>query len=92
MLADLKNVIARLTDIGLGINGGKCELTILDHASLDDCQLTEAIFKAVLPDIKIVLINECTLLGVLISPRPFAQSYYREARRLDPYGRLSGAN
>ena len=25
---------------------------------------------AVLPNIKIVLINDCTLLGVLISPRP----------------------
>ena len=54
VLADLQNVIAWLTDIGLEINGGKCELTILNHASLNDCQLTEAIFKAVLPDIKIV--------------------------------------
>ena len=58
VLADLQNVIALLTDISLKINGGKCKLTILNHASLDDCQLTEAIFKAVLPDIKIVLIND----------------------------------
>ena len=52
MLADLQNVIAWLTNIGLDINGGKCKLTI-NYASLDDCQLTEAIFKAVLPNIKI---------------------------------------
>ena len=51
VLADLQNVIAWLTDIGLEIIGGKFELTILNHALLDDCQLTEAMFKAVLPDI-----------------------------------------
>ena len=28
VLADLENVISRLTKIGLEINGGKCELTI----------------------------------------------------------------
>ena len=38
VLADLQNVIAQLTDNGLEINGGKCELTILNHASLGDCQ------------------------------------------------------
>ena len=69
MLADLQNVISRLTDIGLEIIAGKCELTIPNHAQLDDCQLTEAIFTVVLPDIKIVLINDCTLLGAPIFPR-----------------------
>ena len=54
VLADLQNITAQLIKIGLEINGGKYELTIFNYASPDDCQLTEAIFKAVLPDIKIV--------------------------------------
>ena len=71
VLADLQNIIAQLTDIGLEINVGKLvRVDHLNHALLDDCQLTEAIIKAVLPDIKIVLINDCTFLDAPISPRP----------------------
>ena len=42
------------------------------------CQLTEAIFKAVLPHIKIVLMNDCTLLGAPISPRTSPKAIFEK--------------
>ena len=66
VLEDLNNLIRNLREIGLEINSSKCELTILNHESSLDIETTLEMFRGVLPDVRLVTKEECSLLGAPI--------------------------
>ena len=66
VLQDVQRLINRLQAIGLEVNDRKCELTILDHSPQESVH-TESRFRLVLPNVRIVPISQCTLLGAPLS-------------------------
>ena len=63
-MSDLEGMITRLNDIGLEINSAKCELTIINSNNVP--QLLER-FEAVLPDLKLVPLDDLEIFGSPIS-------------------------
>ena len=57
---DLVRLMEKLSTLGLEINGGKCELTILND---DRPDTTEALFRDLLPTVKVVGAHHLSLLG-----------------------------
>ena len=62
VLEDVQALVGKLSELGLEVNGDKCELSILGHESTE----TEQLFRDVLPGIRVV--NEgISLLGAPVS-------------------------
>ena len=57
---DLLVLLERLRVIGLEVNGSKCELTILNDSMLE---ATEALFRGLLPGVRVVEACDISLLG-----------------------------
>ena len=75
VLKDVGTLMDGLGAIGLEIICAKCELTILDDAAPGE---TELLFRAVLPNVRVVSKDNCSSLGCLLytspSPRDKRQS------------------
>ena len=61
----VRTLLVRLNTIGLEVNSGKCELTILNGV---DPGGTESLFRGILPGVRVVQGDECSLLGAPVSP------------------------
>ena len=57
---DLVALLDKLAAIGLEVNSSKCEISILND---DSAEATEAVFRAVLPEVKVIRGSDLTLLG-----------------------------
>ena len=55
---DLVTLLDKLAAIGLEVNSSKCEIAILND---DSEEATEAIFRAVLPEVKVIQESDLTL-------------------------------
>ena len=64
VLVDLERAIVKLNDIGLEINSAKCELTFINNNNIP--QLLER-FEAVLPNVKLVPLENLEILGSPVS-------------------------
>ena len=71
VLEDVGVLVRRLKEIGLEVNGDKCELTVLDQEGLDG---VESSFRAVLPGVRVVQADRCTLLGAPLSEDGIARA------------------
>ena len=60
---DLVVLLERLRAIGLEVNGSKCELTILNDSMPE---ATEALFRGLLPGVRVVEACDLSLLGALV--------------------------
>ena len=63
---DLLVLLERLRAIGLEVNGSKCELTILNDGMPE---ATEALFRGLLPGVRVVEACDLSLLGALVDIR-----------------------
>ena len=63
---DLVVLLERLRAIGLEVNGNKCELTILNESMLE---ATEALFRGLLPGVRVVEACDFSLLGAPVDIR-----------------------
>ena len=61
----VRTLLVRLNTIVLEVNSGKCELTILNEV---DPGGTESLFRGILPGVRVVQGDECSLLGAPVSP------------------------
>ena len=80
VLEDVRRMLGRLSAAGLEVNSEKCELTLLHHSALEE-QVSEAMFRAVLPNLRVVGGNQISLLGSPVSD--FGLPEALEAKRLD---------
>jgi len=62
VLEDLRRMMGSLSAAGLEVNSEKCELSLLHH-SADDERRSEAMFRAVLPGVRVVGSDQISLLG-----------------------------
>ena len=60
---DLVVLLERLRAIGLEVNGSKCELTVLNDSMLE---ATEALFRGLLPGVRVVEACDLSLMGALV--------------------------
>jgi len=80
VLEDVRILIDGLSAIGLEVNSAKCELTILDDAAPAE---TELLFRAVLPNVRVVHVDNCSLLGAPISDTGIPAEILRKKDNLD---------
>ena len=66
VLEDVQHIVEKLNSIGLEINSDKCELTFLSLTPLEEGNI-EASFREVLPNVRLVPANLCSLLGAPLS-------------------------
>lgn len=77
---DLVILLDKLAAIGLEVNSSKCELTILND---DRPEATEAIFRAVLPEIKVVQRSVLSLLGAPLDQNSIPGTLLEKKESLD---------
>ena len=58
----VERLVTKMREIGLEFNGRKCQLTILQH-SREEAELSEDLFRAIIPEIEVVPESRATLLG-----------------------------
>jgi hypothetical protein len=66
VLSDVQRMLDELSSLGLEVNSEKCELTVLHHLAHEELQ-TVSRFREVLPDVRVVGADQCTILGAPIS-------------------------
>lgn len=77
---DLVVLLDKLAAIGLEVNSSKCELSILND---DRPEATEAIFRAVLPEVKVVQISDLSLLGAPLDQNRIPRILLEKKESLD---------
>ena len=75
-----RTLLVRLSTMGLEVNSGKCELTILNDV---DPGGTESMFRGLLPGVRVVQDVECSLLGAPVSPAGIPGVLLEKKRDLD---------
>ena len=80
VIEDVKTLIDGLGTIGLEVNSAKCELTILDDTAPGE---TELLFRAVLPNVRVVHRDDCSLLGAPLSDTGVPAEILRKRENLD---------
>jgi hypothetical protein len=66
VIACARRLVDDLREVGLEINQGKCELSILNHSSEEALQ-TEGLFRDLFPRLRVTVLSEASLLGSPLS-------------------------
>ena len=80
VLEDVPILLDKLNALGLEVNSEKCELAILNH---DEQNGTEGLFRALLPDVRVVSADDCTLLGAPIAAQGISSTLLDRRGDLD---------
>ena len=80
VLEDVPILLDKLNALGLEVNSEKCELAILNH---DEQNGTEGLFRALLPDVRVVSADDCTLLGAPIAAQGISGTLLDRREDLD---------
>lgn len=74
VLADFRDLRVKLNQIGLDVNGQKCELIHVNSSDIASREITETLFREVIPDIKIAPAERSTVLGAPISAQAIPEA------------------
>ena len=82
VLSDLRTLITKLNEMDLKINDTECEVTLLHHTSKESDETVRA-FRKILPGIKNVSREGCSLLGTQLPHEGITAELEKKADDLD---------